>query len=86
MTLYQFNQAPHADQLQLVFLHGTFVANRWEGNEGVNLYYLDGPGTGFWVELYYAPAENAIVRVRSFRSAEPLGEYVAGVELPEGWA
>ncbi|MGI4871390.1 MAG: hypothetical protein ACRYFX_09465 [Janthinobacterium lividum] len=40
MTLYQFNQAPHEDQLQLVFLHGTFVANRWEGNEGVSLYYL----------------------------------------------
>ncbi|MGI4740751.1 MAG: hypothetical protein ACRYG7_36750 [Janthinobacterium lividum] len=31
--------------------YGTFLANRWDDKEGVNLYYCAGNGRGFFVEV-----------------------------------
>lgn len=83
MTLYQFNALPYERQLVHVFDEGTFLARRWEEEDGVNLYHLPG---GFFVELYYDTHANELVRLRSFRSSVPLEDYVVGVRLPEWWA
>ncbi len=82
MTLYAFNQLPYERQLVAVFATGTFLARRWEEEDGINLYHLPG---GFFVELYYDTLANELVRLRSFKSAVPLEDYAVYVRLPEGW-
>ena len=82
MNLYEFNLLPYERQLVAVFDEGTFLARRWEEEDGVNLYHLPGD---FFVEVYYDTLANEIARLKSFRSAAPLEDYAAGVGLPEGW-
>lgn len=83
MTLYEFNQLPYERQLVAVFDTGTFLARRWEEEDGIGLYYLPGE---FFVELYYDTHANKLVRLRSFSSAEPLEDYAVYMQLPEDWA
>ncbi|TPG59473.1 hypothetical protein [Hymenobacter nivis] len=82
MTLNAFDQLPYGLQLATVFETGTYLARRWEEEDGVNLYHLPG---GFFVELYYDTLAEELVRLRSFSSTEPLEDYAASVRLPEGW-
>ncbi|TPG59491.1 hypothetical protein [Hymenobacter nivis] len=79
MTLYEFNQLTFEQQLAAVFAAGTYLARRWEEEDGVNLYHMP---SGFFVELYYDTHANELVRLRSFRSAAPLADYAASVRLP----
>lgn len=79
MTLYEFNQLPYERQLVAVFDTGTFLAWRWEEEDGINLYHLPG---GFFAEVYYDKHSNELVRLRSFSSAAPLEDYAAGIQLP----
>ncbi|MGI4734099.1 MAG: hypothetical protein ACRYG7_02875 [Janthinobacterium lividum] len=79
MTLYEFNALPYERQLVTVFDEGTFLARRWEEEDGINLYYLLG---GVFVEIYYDTPLNQIVRVRAFTSLSQLEEYAANVQLP----
>jgi hypothetical protein len=81
MTLYEFNSLPYERQLVAVFDTGTFLARRWEEEDGINLYYLPGD---FFVEVYYDTHVNQIVHLRSFTSAAPLENYTLSIELPEG--
>jgi hypothetical protein len=82
MTLYEFNALPYERQLVAVFDEGTFLARRWEEEDGINLYHLPDLGTGFFVEVYYDTHANGIVRVRAFASLNQLEDYVAGMQLP----
>jgi hypothetical protein len=82
MTLYEFNHLPYERQLVAVFDTGTYLARRWEEEDGINLYHLPG---GFFVELYYDTHANELVRLRSFSSPEPLEDYAVSVRLPEDW-
>ena len=79
MTLYEFALLPYARQLAHVFDGGTFLARRWEEEDGINLYHLLG---GFFVELYYNTLANELVRLRSFSSVAPLEDYAVHVQLP----
>jgi hypothetical protein len=83
VTLYEFNQLPYERQLVAVFDTGTYLARRWEEEDGINLYHLP---SGFFVELYYDTHRNELVRLRSFSSADPLEDYAASVRLPDDWA
>jgi hypothetical protein len=80
MTLYEFNALPYERQLVHVFDEGTFLARRWEEEDGINLYHLPG---NFFVELYYDMYANELVRLRSFHSAAPLENYTFSIQLPE---
>jgi hypothetical protein len=71
---------PCERQLVAVFDEGTFLARRWEEEDGINLYHLPG---GFFVELYYDTHANELARLRSFRNAGPLENYTLSIELPE---
>ena len=83
MTLYEFNQLPYERQLVAVFDTGTFLARRWEEEDGIGLYYLPG---GFFVEVYYDTRANELGRLRSFSSVVPLEDYAVYVKLPDEWA
>jgi hypothetical protein len=80
MTLYEFNLLPYERQLVAVFNTGTFLARRWEEEDGINLYHLPGE---FFVELYYDIHANELVRLHSFTSAAPLENYTLYVQLPD---
>jgi hypothetical protein len=79
VTFYQFNVLPYEQQLAHVFDEGTYLARRWEEEDGVNLYHLP---AGFFVELYYDTHANELVRLRSFTSAAPLEDYASYLRLP----
>jgi hypothetical protein len=81
MTLYEFNALPYERQLVAVFDTGTFLARRWEEEDGINLYHLPG---GVFVEIYYDTHVNQIVQLRSFTCAAPLENYTLNIEMPEG--
>jgi hypothetical protein len=82
MPLYEFNALPYERQLVHVFDEGTFLAHRWEEEDGINLYHLPG---GVFVEIYFDTHVNQIVQLRSFTSAAPLENYTLSIELPEDY-
>jgi hypothetical protein len=82
MMLYEFNLLPYERQLVAVFNTGTFLARRWEAEDGINLYLLPG---GVFVEIYYDTHVNQIVQIRSFTSAAPLENYTPSIKLPENY-
>jgi hypothetical protein len=47
MTLHEFNALSYERQLAAIFDTGTFLARRWEEEDGINLYHLPG---GVFVE------------------------------------
>jgi hypothetical protein len=71
-------------QLYWVLKHGTYLAQRWEDDGGVNLYYLPDEGRGFFVEVGVDDDQQRAVVLRSFISSVPLEDYAHGVRLPEG--
>ena len=80
MTLYQFNQLLHKNQLAAALVEGTFLATRWQAeDEAVNLYVLH----GFFVEVTYDTAANELLGLRSFSSSAPLEDYAVSVRLPD---
>jgi hypothetical protein len=80
MPQYEFNALPYERQLVAIFDIGTFLAQRWEEEDGINLYHLPG---GVFVEIYYDTHVNQIVQLRRFTSAAPLENYTLSIELPE---
>ena len=71
-------------QLYWVLKHGTFLAQRWEDEGGVNLYHCADEGRGFFVEVGIDDGRGQAVVLRSFVSSVPLEDYAHGVRLPEG--
>jgi hypothetical protein len=79
VTLYLFKLLSPEEQLRYVLKRGTFLARRWEEEDGINLYHLPGD---FFVEIFYDTHVNQIVQLRSFTSAAPLENYTLSIELP----
>jgi hypothetical protein len=70
-------------QLHWVLKHGTYLAQRWEDDGGVNLYHCADEGRGFFVEVGIDDGRGQAVVLRSFVSSELLEDYAHGVQLPE---
>lgn len=85
VTLDLFRQLSPEVQLRYVLDQGTYLAQRWEEQGGVNLYHLPDEGHGFFAEIGVGEADERFVVLRSFSSAVPLEDYPHGVRLPEGW-
>ncbi|TVT40635.1 hypothetical protein FNT36_14295 [Hymenobacter setariae] len=83
MSLQDFQSFPPLLQLAKALKHGTFLAQRWNGESGVNLYYLTDEARGFFVEVGYDAATQDAVVLRSFSNNAPLEEYVYYVRLPD---
>jgi hypothetical protein len=70
-------------QLYWVLHHGTYLAQRWDAESGVNLYHCAGAGRGFSVEVGIDDSRGQAVVLRSFVSSGPLEDYAHGVRLSE---
>lgn len=82
MTLYQFRLLIPRAQLLHVLTAGTYLAQRWKQQGGVNLYHLSGEGSGFFAEVGYNKTTLETSVLGSFSSSGPLEEYTRGVRLP----
>ena len=83
MTLTFFRQLSPRAQLLVGLTEGTFLAQRWEDEGGVNLYHLPDGGRGFFVEVVIDREQERFVVLRSFSSSIPLADYAHYVQLPE---
>lgn len=83
MSLHQFQQFSPVVQLLWVIKRGTYLANRWEDDGGVNLYHCAGDGRGFFVELGVDDGRGQAVVLRSFSNSGPLADYAQGMQMPE---
>ena len=72
LTLYDFNVMDERAQAEAVFTEGVYVDDRDEEGLKVQLYRLD----SFYVEVFYDPVGNEIMRYRSFKSPGQLAPYV----------
>lgn len=69
-------------QLYCVLHDGTFLANRWEQEGGVNLYHCAGDSRGFFVEVGIDDGRGQAVVLRSFIDSQVLADYAQRVRLP----
>jgi hypothetical protein len=83
MSLYAFEQFSPVMQLYWVLHHGTYLAQRWDDESGVNLYHCEDDGRGFFVEVGIDDGRGQAVVLRSFSSSKPLEDYAHGVRLPD---
>lgn len=81
VSFHAFHLLSPVVQLYWVLTHGTYLAQRWESQGGVDLYYCPDEGRGFFAEI--GVEQDELVVLRSFVSAGPLEEYAHGVRLPE---
>ena len=51
MTFYAFLLLSPVVQLYWVLHHGSYLAQRWDDESGVNLYHCKDEGRGFFVEV-----------------------------------
>ena len=79
MLIDTFHQLDLLTQQQLLAQEGDYLATRFEEEDAVLLYHL--PAHGCFVELYYSPADNAILRLQAFTHAAPLEDYTPGIHL-----
>jgi hypothetical protein len=84
VTFYAFRRLSPIMQFVWVLRHGTYLAQRWDDESGVNLYHCAGDGRGFFAEVGIDDGRGQAVVLRSFVSSGPLEDYAQGVRLPEG--
>jgi hypothetical protein len=73
-----FCALPHLQQIPLVWVEGTFIARRWEEEDGVALYHMAG---GFFCEVYLNPGTLEILYLHTFTSSERLEDYASYITL-----
>lgn len=83
MSFHAFQAFSPGMQLYWVIHHGTYLAQRWDDESGVNLYHCAGDGRGFFVEVGIDDGRGQAVVLRSFVEAGPLEDYAHGVLPPE---
>ena len=83
MNFDAFRRLSPVVQLLWVIRHGTYLAQRWDDESGVNLYHCADEGRGFFVEVGIDDGRGQAVVLRSFTDAGPLADYAYGVQLPE---
>jgi hypothetical protein len=75
MNFYTFRKFSPVMQLYWVLKHGTYLAQRWEDDGGVNLYHIADEGRGFFVEVGIDDGKGQPVVPRSFMSLMTLADY-----------
>lgn len=83
MTFYAFRLLSPVVQLFWVLKRGTFLAQRWDEDGGVNLYHVEDDGRGFFVEVGVDNGKGQAVVLRSFVGSGLLKDYRHYVRLPE---
>ena len=85
MTRYAFHLLSSEQQLNYVFIHGTFLTSRQEPGKETEtiLYHVADKGRGFFVELGVDAEQTYFFVLQSFIASEPLEAYTQGVRLPK---
>lgn len=83
MSFYAFRLLSPVVQLRYVLTYGTYLAQRWEAEGGINLYHLPSEGRGFFAEVGYDACKHGAIVLRSFSDSEPLADYAHWVRLPK---
>ena len=76
-TLYEFNVLPENDKADVVWEHGKFLSNRNIEGHGINLYSLN----DYYVEIWYDQGTNKTIKIRSFKSTNPLDPYLEEITM-----
>ena len=79
-SYYAFLTLPFEQQLPLVWSEGSFLARRWEEEDAVALYLMDG---GFFCEVYLEQEEYSVLEVLAFATTdtERLEPYTYYIQL-----
>lgn len=77
ITLYEFNILPDNEKADTVWEYGVFLLNRVVEGNAINLYSLN----DFYVEIWYDQPNNKIIKIRSFKSTNPLDPYLDDISL-----
>jgi hypothetical protein len=77
MTLYEYKQLEETEQAIALWDKGVHLGERFNGEHNILLYQMD----GFYVEVFYHPDCNAIVRIRSFKSTGQLLPYLDQMDV-----
>jgi hypothetical protein len=83
MNFNAFQKLSLVVQLLWVIRHGTYLAQRWDDESGVNLYHCEDDGRGFFVEVGIDDGRGQAVVLRSFVNSGPLEDYSHYVRLPQ---
>ena len=83
MTCCAFQLLSPVVQLYWVLKYGTYLAQRWDDESGVNLSHCADEGRGFFVEVGIDDGRGQAVVLRSFVNSGPLEDYAQGMQLPE---
>jgi hypothetical protein len=67
VSFYSFRLLSPAVQLSWVLKHGTYLAQRWEAEGGINLYHCADTSRGFLVEVGIDDDRGQAVVLRSVR-------------------
>jgi len=70
-TVLDFNAMPIGEQADIA-ITGNFLGDRREGKLIVQLHRLD----NFYVEVFYDPVKNEIVRYEGFTNTNRLSPYI----------
>jgi hypothetical protein len=80
-TYATFQALPFLAQIELVWDEGRHLATRYEGQDTVVLYHLQGD---FFVEMFYNQVDNVLhEKLRIFTSPACLEPYAASISLDE---
>ena len=78
---YAFRALPFLEQIQIVWDEGQHLATRYEEENTVGLYHMEG---GFFVELFYDHVANVLhQQLRTFISTACLESYAAYIKLDD---
>jgi hypothetical protein len=76
MTSYEFKSLDLNEQA-VALLEGIYLEIRFEGEHTVQLYSLN----DFYVEVYYSPKGNRIIKLVSFRSTKLLDPFLSYIKI-----
>lgn len=85
MSWAHFQRLSGLQQVRWVLACGTYLADRQDGQQEINLYYLPGTGRGFFAEVVYDARLDRLVVPRSFYQVGPLAAYARPLALPADW-
>jgi hypothetical protein len=77
---YAFRLLTLPEQLAIVWQEGSFLVTRWEEENAVNLYHMEG---GFFAEVYYDQHQDVLLRTRTFTSRNCLEDYTPYIRLED---
>lgn len=75
---HAFCVLPFKEQLPLVWMEGSLLAQRWEEQDTMGLYHMDG---GFFCELTYNQELNAVSEIYPFLDTDWLEHYTCSIDL-----